>query len=820
VFPIFPTATFFLFAENPLTKSAGSPAKLQLGVRVSVQDSAKRAAVQFADATAVPLSDGAAMLVAGSDFYCALLRNRSAVECWGRNDVGQLGHEHFDDMSELAALPARVRLPDGVVRVRDLAAGNAHACALVEKAGAGRKTFLSCWGANSNGQLGFAFAANATALNETTTSFRRPRTSTIRFAYQRTQCTPPPPTPEPTNEPTPAPATPFPPTPEPTPVPTLEPTPMPTPAVPTPPTPAPTQYPLKAWCVEQVPDFEPLRLHDIKLDAGDEALRVQASALHTCVLSALGRVYCVGNGMGFGMPKPTPFLADLPFRLELPPAFDFSVALQSTCAITHRGAVYCTGVDNGELGVPALPLADEPIMPIGSDASGTPSFQSRVMATPPKVVGLPIAAGHANRIAGLDRRHCVITKFDKLFCWGQGGSSELDGTPTAPDSPIVEVAGDGATPLHLALSNGNGLISVMTSDGSIRLIGSDRSVFYHRNWTDRVEQYKANVAAAAIALTLKGLLEAANAPACDDAARFGRDCTCTALAPRYAVCINGTVMLRTSVEHKERLILESVPATAHVEHGFNGILQYNLPDGVETTREPLPAFNLPCSAKPNLAEGFIVLNVSVADVAAEATVTLFNESCFGDSARHPRVLFVARGDNNKNCFSYSAALTEDKRATTAKLSRTSCVFPWVRIQNIVISATVASLVICCITLLVAFFLRRWWVRKMAATATATATSSQFSEFSSARAPDESQRFSKAGKALSASGASQYDKINVIDLESDYGAGPPERTDVDVHVYSQAPLTDDDVAGGSVIYDLAMPNNKLSHYEQPGSELDV
>lgn len=788
--------------------------------------------MQFANATTVPLSDGAAMVVAGSDFYCALLWNRSAVECWGHNNVGQLGHDRFDgDASEQAALPARVRLPDGVVRVRDLAAGSAHACALVEKAGSGSKTFLSCWGANSNGQLGFAFAANASELNETTTSFRRPRTSTIRFGFQRTQCTPPAPTPELTNAPTPAPATPFPPTPEPTPVPTLEPTPMPTPAVPTPPTPAPTQYPLKAWCVEQVPDFEPLRLHDIKLDAGDEALRVQASALHTCVLSALGRVYCVGNGMGFGMPKKL-FLADLPFRLELPPAFDFSVALQSTCAITHRGAVYCTGVDNGELGVPALPLADEPIMPIGSDASGAPSYQSRLMATPPKVVGLPIGAGHANRIAGFDKRHCVITKFDKLFCWGQGGSSELDGTPTAPDSPIVEVAGDGATPLHLALSNGNGLISVMTSDGSIRLIGGDRSVFYHRNWTERVEQYKANVAAAAIALpsTPESLLEAANAPACNDAARFGRDCTCTALAPRYAVCINGTVMLRTSVEHKERLILESVPATAHVEHGFNGILQYNLPDGVETTREPLPAFNLPCSAKPNLAEGFIVLNVSVADVAAEASVVLFNESCFGDSARHPRVLFVARGDNNKNCFSYSAALTEDKRVTTAKLSRTSCVFPWVRIQNIVISAVVASLVICCITLLVAFFLRRWWVRKMAATATATATSSQFSEFSSARAADEAASL-RLGKAVSSklanSGGGQYDKINVIDLDpNDYGAGPPERTDVDVHVYSQAPLPDDDdddVAGvsKSVIYDVAMPNNHmLNNYEQPGSELGV
>lgn len=79
-------------------------------------------------------------LAAGGRHSCALLAAGS-VQCWGRNDYGQLGNDSMTDQST----PVEVRgLASGVVA---LAAGGFHTCALLDSGG------VQCWGRGpGNGQ--------------------------------------------------------------------------------------------------------------------------------------------------------------------------------------------------------------------------------------------------------------------------------------------------------------------------------------------------------------------------------------------------------------------------------------------------------------------------------------------------------------------------------------------------------------------------------------------------------------------------------------------------------------------------------------------
>jgi len=76
---------------------------------------------------------------AGYDHACALTAT-GRVECWGANDLGQLGDGSTIDRAE----PVPVSLPAPASQV---ASGYSHTCALV----AGR---VYCWGDNSFGELG------------------------------------------------------------------------------------------------------------------------------------------------------------------------------------------------------------------------------------------------------------------------------------------------------------------------------------------------------------------------------------------------------------------------------------------------------------------------------------------------------------------------------------------------------------------------------------------------------------------------------------------------------------------------------------------
>jgi cysteine-rich repeat protein len=102
----------------------------------------------------VPLGAKATAVAAGGNDTCAILQDGS-LRCWGRNDYGQLGLGNTttigDDELPSAAV-AEVSLGDTAAAV---AAGGEHTCAILGTASLGSSA-VRCWGRNNLGQLGLA----------------------------------------------------------------------------------------------------------------------------------------------------------------------------------------------------------------------------------------------------------------------------------------------------------------------------------------------------------------------------------------------------------------------------------------------------------------------------------------------------------------------------------------------------------------------------------------------------------------------------------------------------------------------------------------
>jgi len=100
-----------------------------------------------ADVGDVPLGGRALQIAAGGYHTCALLTN-GRIKCWGRNDHGQLGYGHTNDIGD-DETPAAAGYVQAGGRAVEIAAGHYHTCARLEN---GK---LTCWGWGAFGALGY-----------------------------------------------------------------------------------------------------------------------------------------------------------------------------------------------------------------------------------------------------------------------------------------------------------------------------------------------------------------------------------------------------------------------------------------------------------------------------------------------------------------------------------------------------------------------------------------------------------------------------------------------------------------------------------------
>ena len=118
------------------------------------------ASAEVAGAGPVELGPGrtAQALAAGSNFTCALLDD-GAVRCWGGNSSGQLGVGNTTSVGddEIPAVAPTVNL--GGRRAVAIAAGGFHVCAVLADGA------LQCWGGNGTGELGHGDTYNVGAMD-------------------------------------------------------------------------------------------------------------------------------------------------------------------------------------------------------------------------------------------------------------------------------------------------------------------------------------------------------------------------------------------------------------------------------------------------------------------------------------------------------------------------------------------------------------------------------------------------------------------------------------------------------------------------------
>ena len=134
----------------------GSRGRLGYGNTDAVGDDEHPAAAGDVD-----IGDDIVQLAAGVSHTCALLAE-GTVRCWGKGTVGRLGYGNTNNIGD-DELPSSAGNVDVGGKVKKLAAGDTHTCALLETGN------VRCWGLGENGRLGYGNTENI-GDNETPSS--------------------------------------------------------------------------------------------------------------------------------------------------------------------------------------------------------------------------------------------------------------------------------------------------------------------------------------------------------------------------------------------------------------------------------------------------------------------------------------------------------------------------------------------------------------------------------------------------------------------------------------------------------------------------
>jgi alpha-tubulin suppressor-like RCC1 family protein len=734
----------------------------------------------------VNLTQGVAILVAGSNFYCALLLDRVSIFCWGQNLLGQLGrvdkfpNETFIDHS----VPHNVSLPD-VKFVRDLSAGSNHVCAVVDtekEAG-----LVTCWGDNSRGQLGDI-----------------KRRTTIHPEFAPHTCNnqsrlAPEPTPTRTTLAPGASAAPV------TPEPTLAPHETTTTA---PPTPRPTEW----FCAPVAPKwvFDD-QFPKFRVATNDPVSRVFAGPSHTCALTSLGIVYCWGSNSAeqLGFPRNSSLHRSHhgvdesePLNVHSDAVFDVSLSTSSTCMLFYNGDVLCVGSDaQGELGKDIDPI----LLPVLLGSSVPLDVFDRTVKSVRFGEKIKVAgSGFAHHIVGGSSNHCFSSKFNTMVCWGSNFLRMFRGQVSAGVNSTVSIfPGDGAPVLQIAESRAQLTFAALTSTGQLRVFG-DRP--YFENITISASRPMLNNASAVLSfgkLSLDLLHPALHDPPCPNPSMHGRDCSCDAVVPRYATCFGAKPTLRTPVERSETLTL-TAPLQMRHDQPILGKVMFVFAANLASSATPAPVLTVTNSSCASITEATFVFNASIKDLQMQPKFDVIR-GCKAPGAANAKYEIHVRD--------YDAVGEDPCTTFTVKLDETSMNAVTVQIVSVcnaedtadtTIAAIVVSLfVIAVIVLLLAFFLRRYLRRQRDQYGSSDTVRPSAGSSSPTDALSSGGRQSITSSGDSGLTAGHYARVSLGD----------DPTDVNVHAYDKVEL------GSNTGYDRASARMTKGEYEQPSTRLD-
>ncbi len=326
---------------------------------------------------------GEALLTAGAGHTC-LVDAEGRPDCWGHNGFGQLGSQELGDWMRYQV----DSLPERVVAI---SAGAYHTCALTSSGE------IYCWGRNTYGQLG-----DGTSMDH----------------------------------------------------------------------------------------VEPVLVKNLPgpMDS------ISAGADHTCSLDTKGKAYCWGRntygqiGDGTTLDRPFAFeISQLPETIE-----SISAGGVHTCALTASGRVYCWG-DGGneripiEDGSPVLTPVELTVLSNDNRAIDNGEFHTcvlkqegtiicwgAIMAEPQSVanpLSLSFVEGDPQTLSGGAGFSCTLTDAGVVYCWGDNYFGQLgDPLLSASNQPVkITVLLDQAT----KLAAGSGHACVMNGNSSVQCWGDN-----------------------------------------------------------------------------------------------------------------------------------------------------------------------------------------------------------------------------------------------------------------------------------------------------------------------------------------------------------
>jgi alpha-tubulin suppressor-like RCC1 family protein len=188
---------------------------------------------------------------------------------------------------------------------------------------------------------------------------------------------------------------------------------------------------------------------------------VEASAYHTCGITASGAPYCwgqdssaqLGNGGTLTDDQPEPSPVDTGGLAQNRAFVQVVTGYSHSCGLAADGRAYCWGADNsGQLGNGAV-----------TGTQDTPSAVETSGLSNPAFIQLTAGMNHT----------CGLTADRTAYCWGSNSSGQLGGAGSGTSPVPVSTSGISGNPVFVLLRAGGDHTCGLTADGVAYCWGSD-----------------------------------------------------------------------------------------------------------------------------------------------------------------------------------------------------------------------------------------------------------------------------------------------------------------------------------------------------------